>query len=467
MKKQGRKQWIAFAAVWLIIAVTIVSSAVMPRVSAARSEIPTLFYNDTVWVMDDYYPSLGYVIGKMQDFWLPLSFYDEIENIRVRRGTAKNNTVFVIQDTATGKYLSFNINDSTYAQTERSTLILIKTMLYSKERYLPMRDMCAYFGWTFEISADRRSVRICDGRQKRSFADLLAEYTPPPAVTEPATEPVTEPPVTEPMTEPPVTEPPVTKPVTEPATEPVTRPVTEPVDPPVTLPPAPPVTEPVTEPVTVPPVTEPSVEKPQQTYRSQTVYLTFEDIDGVHTPVILDLLAEYGAQATFFISGEQLSMYTDTVLRILAEGHAVGLHGMTADETALWKTEDLLASLDEENELLYALIRRKTRLVRLPEGSQSGKLYLTEKQRSELAEQGYILWDWNISAMDHDPDYDAGRVLSKVHDALLVSYYSAVRMHCTETAAQVLPVLLQRLKDAGVSAQKITEATASVVFPMK
>ena len=472
-----RRQWCAFAALWLVIAAVIVASAVMPRVFAARSVIPTLFYNDSVWVMDDYYPSLGYTIGKMQDFWLPLSFYGEIENIRIRRGTAKNHTVFIIQDTATGKYLSFNINDSAYAQTERSTLILINTMLYSKERYLPMRDMCAYFGWTFEISEDRRSVRICDGKQKRKFSDMLAEYAPPPVVTTEAVRvtepPVTEPPVTEPVTKPvtkpvdppvtqapptPVTPPVVVPPVTQPPDPPVTEappPVVRPVDPPVTLPPV--VTEPVTEAVTEPPK--------EKIYRAASVYLTFEDIDGVHTPMLLDTLAEYGAHAVFFVSGEQLTQHTDVVLRILAEGHKLGLHGMTDDEYSLWKTDDLLAALDEENALLYALVRQKTRLVRMPEGSRSGRLYLSDEQKSALSARGYVLWDWNISAMDHDDDYDADRVLEKIDAALKVTYYPVIRMHCSETAAQVLPVLLQRLSDADTAVQLITEATAAVVFP--
>ncbi|MBO5670756.1 MAG: hypothetical protein J6S41_04340, partial [Clostridia bacterium] len=155
MRGQGGRTWLRFAVVWMSIAAMIVGVTVMPRVYAAEPDVPTLFYNDAAWAMDNYYPSLGYTVGSMEDFWLPLSFYGEIENIRIRRGTARNHTVFLIQDTATGKYLSFNINDSAYAQTERSTLILINTMLYSKERYLPMRDMCAYFGWTFEISEDR------------------------------------------------------------------------------------------------------------------------------------------------------------------------------------------------------------------------------------------------------------------------------------------------------------------------
>ena len=404
--------WGSFAAVWICIAALIVISVAVPRVSAAdEPRVPTLFYNDTVWALDQYYPSLRYNNGGKEDFWIPLCFYEEIADIRVRRGTAKNNTVFIIQDIASEKYLSFNLNDSIYAQTERSTLTLIHTTLFSKERYLPMRDMCAYFGWTFEISEDHESVRICDGRQTKSFDELLAVYRPP-VVTE--TEAVT----TEPVTQSPETE----------------------------------------------AVTEPIVEEPE-IYRSPFVYLTFEDIEDTQTPVILDTLEAYGIRAVFFASGEQLSRYSGQVLRILAEGHAIGLHGMTADELSLKDTDNLLAALEEENELLYALVRRKTRLVRLPEGSHSGKLYLSAQQKQAVAEAGYLLWDWNISAMDHDSAYSADRVLAKIDAALQTSYYPVIRMHCTETAAQVLPVLLQRLFDTGTEIKTITEATTPVVFP--
>ena len=413
---RGHRQWIAFAALWVTVLSVIVGSAVVPHVLAAEPDVPTLFYNDTAWAMDDYYPSLGYTIGVTKDFWIPLSFYEEIDNIRVRRGTAKNHTVFVIQDAVTEKYLSFNLNDSSYAQTERSTLVLIKTMLYSRERYLPMRDMCAYFGWTFEISEEYQSIRICDGSQQKTFDELLAVYVPPAPETE-----------------------------TEPVTETETAAVTQP-----------PQTEPVTE---APPVEEPEI------YRSSTVRLTFEDIEDVYTPQLLDTLRTYQASAVFFVSGEQLIRYPDSVLRILAEGHAIGLHGMTGDELSLRDTEDLLAALDEENALLYALVRRKTRLVRLPEGSRSGRLYLSDQQREALAQGGYVLWDWNISAMDHDSTYNADAVLRKIDAALLASYYPVIRMHCTETASAVLPVLLQRLTDAGVTAPPITEATIPVVFP--
>lgn len=419
-----------FAVVWICVAALIVGSVTLPRIHAAEYEAPTLFYNDTAWAKDMFYPSLGYIIGAMEDFWIPLSFLEEIENIRVKRGAAKNYTVFVIQDTATEKYLSFNINDSSYAQTERGTLILIRTMLYSKERYLPMREMCAYFGWTFEISEDHRTVRICDGGQQKRFEDLLAVYAPP-VVTE--TEPVVT--TTEAVTDPP---PVVSIPVVDETTVPVT-------------------TEPVTEPIVI--------EPPKVIYKSSSVYLTFEDIEATYTPLILDTLKAHEVKATFFVTGEQMSQNTDVLLRILAEGHVIGLQGMTDDETELRKLKDIRETFDEENALLYALVRRKSRLIRMPNGSRSGKFVLVDAQKEALAEAGYLLWDWNISAMDHDPGYSADMVFTKVDAAMKTSYYPVIRMHCSETASLVLESLLLRFEETGTAAKVISDADTPVVFP--
>ena len=60
---------------------------------------------------------------------------------------------------------------------------------------------------------------------------------------------------------------------------------------------------------------------------SAGVALTFDD--GPHperTPAVLDLLAQHGQRATFFVIGENVRRYPALVRRIVAEGHALGLH---------------------------------------------------------------------------------------------------------------------------------------------
>jgi peptidoglycan-N-acetylglucosamine deacetylase len=58
------------------------------------------------------------------------------------------------------------------------------------------------------------------------------------------------------------------------------------------------------------------------------VALTFDD--GPHpegTSLVLDALAGAGARATFFLIGEQVERRPALAARIVAEGHAVALHG--------------------------------------------------------------------------------------------------------------------------------------------
>lgn len=58
------------------------------------------------------------------------------------------------------------------------------------------------------------------------------------------------------------------------------------------------------------------------------VALTFDD--GPHpqgTPALLDILADAGAHATFFLVGEQAERLPEIAQRIAREGHAVALHG--------------------------------------------------------------------------------------------------------------------------------------------
>ncbi|MFX4287549.1 polysaccharide deacetylase family protein [Janibacter sp. G349] len=58
------------------------------------------------------------------------------------------------------------------------------------------------------------------------------------------------------------------------------------------------------------------------------IALTFDDgPDPRSTPAFLDLLAQEGRRATFFLLGSQAADHPDLVRRIVADGHEVALHG--------------------------------------------------------------------------------------------------------------------------------------------
>lgn len=57
-----------------------------------------------------------------------------------------------------------------------------------------------------------------------------------------------------------------------------------------------------------------------------TVYLTFDDGPSNETERLLDLLAECGAKATFFVCGRNIERRPEPARRALAEGHVLGNH---------------------------------------------------------------------------------------------------------------------------------------------
>ena len=56
--------------------------------------------------------------------------------------------------------------------------------------------------------------------------------------------------------------------------------------------------------------------------------LTFDDgPDPDSTPLVLDVLADLGLKATFFMTGEQAERHPDIAARVADEGNEVALHG--------------------------------------------------------------------------------------------------------------------------------------------
>lgn len=132
------------------------------------------------------------------------------------------------------------------------------------------------------------------------------------------------------------------------------------------------------------------------------VYLTFDDGPGPNTEKILDILRVYDVKATFFVTGMNSPKYDNCYLRILEEGHTLGIHSFSHDYS------DIYVSLDsfkqdwlKMQQHIEKLTGEKVTISRFPGGSSNTVSNTNMKEMiSWLKEQGVVYYDWNVSAED-------------------------------------------------------------------
>jgi peptidoglycan/xylan/chitin deacetylase (PgdA/CDA1 family) len=61
-------------------------------------------------------------------------------------------------------------------------------------------------------------------------------------------------------------------------------------------------------------------------YIPGTIALTFDDGPYIYTEELLDILAQYGAKATFFVNGHNLAGNEWLIQRVVDEGHQLASH---------------------------------------------------------------------------------------------------------------------------------------------
>lgn len=127
-----------------------------------------------------------------------------------------------------------------------------------------------------------------------------------------------------------------------------------------------------------------------------TVYLTFDDgPDAEHTAQLLDLLARHDAKATFFLLGRDALQSPELVMRILAEGHAIGNHSMTHPRMKSIGTREQWAEVDRADAVLARFDGLPRHLFRPPNGRLTASMVMACLWRR----QPLVLW--TIDSLDY------------------------------------------------------------------
>ena len=183
------------------------------------------------------------------------------------------------------------------------------------------------------------------------------------------------------------------------------------------------------------------------------VALTFDD--GPHpvfTPQILDLLAENGIHATFFVVGENVRAHPELLERTLKEGHEIGNH--TYDHAYLkGKARD---TQEREIDLCdYEIFDHSeycAHLLRPPGG-------LFDDNVVEIcSERGYKIIIWSIDTRDWT-GVGADTIVRTVMDGLedgaiiLMHDFNRTDSHTVEALRALIP----RIRDAGYEFVTVSE----------
>ena len=99
------------------------------------------------------------------------------------------------------------------------------------------------------------------------------------------------------------------------------------------------------------------------------IALTFDDGPSVHTARLLDFLEQEGIHATFFLVGDRISRFPETVQRQALEGHEIGYHSYSHADQTLLSSERIFDDFCRSNRELFALTGKEYSLWRAPGGS--------------------------------------------------------------------------------------------------
>jgi len=188
----------------------------------------------------------------------------------------------------------------------------------------------------------------------------------------------------------------------------------------------------------------------------KVAFLTFDDGPSRNTEAILDILAEYGIQGTFFVLGSSIQTHLNSEIilnRMLEENHYIGLHSMTHDVKKLYQGKGSAQTFLEEMIELQDLVKEITdgfesQLFRAPYGTHGT---FSDQHTNLMVKSDLKGWDWNIDSNDWSAT-SISRIMKNVKHGIEASNNPnqlVVLFHEKDLTIEALPSVIEYLLEQG------------------
>ncbi len=157
------------------------------------------------------------------------------------------------------------------------------------------------------------------------------------------------------------------------------------------------------------------------------------------TQTLIDILGQYDVPATFFVVGEWVDKYPESVLALHQAGHEIMNHSNTHAHYPQLSADQVVADLNACNDKIEAVTGVRPTLVRLPYGDYD------DNSISAVRSIGMEPIQWDVDSLDWK-DLSAQeitrRVTGKVGPGSIVLFHNAA-LHTPEALPTILQTLLQ------------------------
>ena len=180
------------------------------------------------------------------------------------------------------------------------------------------------------------------------------------------------------------------------------------------------------------------------------IALTFDCAWGnSNTDLLLQLLKDADAKATFFVTGEFCDKYPEDVKKLYDAGHEIANHSDTHPHVEGININDLIADTNECTRKIQMITGEKPVLYRAPYGEYDDNVVTT------IEGMGMKMIQWSVDSIDwQEPNADTiiKRVTEGTESGSIILFHNDL-----ENTAQALPELLTALKQKGFTFSRVSD----------
>ena len=157
------------------------------------------------------------------------------------------------------------------------------------------------------------------------------------------------------------------------------------------------------------------------------------------TQQLIDILGRYDVKATFFVVGEWVDKYPESVKALADAGHEVMNHSNTHAHFSQLSTDEIIADVTACNDKIEAVTGVRPTLIRPPYGEYDDHVI------TAIRSMGMEPIQWDVDSLDWKELSAAEiteRVTTKVQPGSIVLFHNAA-LHTPEALPGILEALLQ------------------------